>query len=313
MRTRPSTLPLKCQQPVLACLLLALWVGPSFATPEPTIVPAPKLDVPVSVSDAEARRNTKPITLAKIILVGDSTVQVGSGWGGAFCANHVTGFVACVNLARGGRSTLSYQAEGSWANALNEAKVPGYTATYVLIQFGHNDQPGKPGRSTDLDSEFPQNLRSYVAQARAAGAIPILVTPLTRRSFVKGSLLDTLSPWARQTIQVATEMNVPVIDLHASSMRTVQEMGPVASLQLAQAPPPPEVVAAARSGTSLGASLPSATPSAPRNEDATTRKSPQGANFDYTHLGAQGAELFASQVAEALLAVAPSLRGQVKP
>jgi lysophospholipase L1-like esterase len=28
---------------------------------------------------------------------------------------------------------------------------------HVLIQFGHNDQPGKPGRSTDLATEFPIN------------------------------------------------------------------------------------------------------------------------------------------------------------
>jgi len=265
------------------------------------------------VSDAEARRNTKPITLSKIILVGDSTVQVGSGWGGAFCANHVTAFLTCVDMGRGGRSTLSYRAEGSWAQALNEAKVPGYADVYVLVQFGHNDQPGKPGNSTDLDTEFPQNLRNYVAETRAAGAIPVLVTPLTRRSFAKGSLLDTLSPWAEKTLEVARETNVPVIDLHAISMRIVQQMGPVASLELAQKPPAPEVVAAAKSGTSIGAFMPGGYRSSTQTEVAATRKSPQGVTFDYTHLGAKGAELFASQVAQELLRVAPSLRGQVEP
>src|SRR5262245_41699209 len=55
-----------------------------------------------------------PIRASKIILIGDSTTQVQSGWGGSFCAEHVTSFAACVNLARGGRSSGSYLAEGSW-------------------------------------------------------------------------------------------------------------------------------------------------------------------------------------------------------
>jgi lysophospholipase L1-like esterase len=57
---------------------------------------------------------------------------------------------------------------------------------HVLIQFGHNDQPGKPGRSTDLASEYPANLKRYVDEVRAAGGQPVLVTPLTRRSFRDG-------------------------------------------------------------------------------------------------------------------------------
>src|SRR5262245_66675530 len=102
-----------------------------------------------------------PIRASKIILTGDSTVAVQGGWGGSFCAEHVTSFAACVNLARGGRSSGSYRAEGSWDIAMSEARAPGYIATWVLIQFGHNDQPGKPGRSTDLATEFPANLKRY--------------------------------------------------------------------------------------------------------------------------------------------------------
>ena len=111
---------------------------------------------------------------SKIVLVGDSTTAVQGGWGGSFCAEHVTSFVACVNLARGGRSSGSYIAEGSWDLALAEMRTPGFVNTWILIQFGHNDQPGKPGRSTDLATEFPANLRRYVTEARAAGAKPVL-------------------------------------------------------------------------------------------------------------------------------------------
>ena len=67
----------------------------------------------------------KPIRASKIILVGDSTTAVQGGWGGSFCAEHVTSFAACVNLARGGRSSGSYIAEGSWELALAEATRAG--------------------------------------------------------------------------------------------------------------------------------------------------------------------------------------------
>ena len=115
---------------------------------------------PPVLSDAEARAQVKKITAKKIVLVGDSTTAVVGGWGPSFCGYHLTSFVACVNLARGGRSTFNYRAEGSWDIALAEMKSGGFSKTYVLIQFGHNDQPGKPGRSTDLATEFPQNLRA---------------------------------------------------------------------------------------------------------------------------------------------------------
>ena len=145
---------------------------------------------------APAPNAVVPVRASKIVLVGDSTTAVQGGWGPSFCAEHVTSFAACVNLARGGRSSGSYIAEGSWELALAELRTPGFVNTWVLIQFGHNDQPGKPGRSTDLATEFPANIRRYVNEARAAGAKPVLVTPLTRRMFKDGVLLDTLEPWA---------------------------------------------------------------------------------------------------------------------
>eukprot|EP01030_Chromulinospumella_sphaerica_P022238 gene22238-22210_t len=99
----------------------------------------------------------------RIILVGDSTVASKSGWGDAFCADAAPQ-VTCINVARGGRSSGSFRAEGSWAKVMDQLAQPGpWSATYVFIQFGHNDQPGKPGRSTDFASEFAPNLAGYVA------------------------------------------------------------------------------------------------------------------------------------------------------
>src|SRR5688500_19736315 len=71
----------------------------------------------------EARPPVTPIRASKIILVGDSTTAVQGGWGPSFCADHVTSFLACVNLARGGRSSYNYRAEGSWDIALHEMRA----------------------------------------------------------------------------------------------------------------------------------------------------------------------------------------------
>ena len=261
----------------------------------------------------------KPIRAVKIILVGDSTTAVGSGWGGSFCALHATSFVACVNLARGGRSTRSYREEGSWKLVLAEVRSRGFADTWILIQFGHNDQPGKPGRSTDLTTEFPTNLRRYVDEALAAGAHPVLLTPLTRRQFLAGRLQNDLAPWAETVAKVAAEKQVPLVDLNTLSAKAVQEMGPAEANKLAQMPPSSEVAAAAASGTTISAQT-GAAPSTPGAADTVTQKldntAPAGKvnkAFDYAHLGRDGADYFAAMVAEELAAKVPALSEYLVP
>ncbi|HEX8152600.1 MAG TPA: glycoside hydrolase family 88 protein, partial [Thermoanaerobaculia bacterium] len=154
----------------------------------------------------------------RIALVGDSTVTEKSGWGLGFKA-HVHQNAAVLNLARGGRSSKSYINEGSWADALQ------HKPTHVLIQFGHNDQPGKGlDRETDLPT-FRANLARYVDDARAIGAKPVLVTSLTRRNFRESDLAQ----WADATKEVAAQKNVPLIDLHAKSIAVLEELGPPVS------------------------------------------------------------------------------------
>lgn len=291
----------------------------ALAEPVPTIIP-PKSqtgDLP-AVTDATVRAAIRKITPQKVILVGDSTTQTGSGWGGAFCAFHLTSFVSCINLARGGRGTFDYRAEGSWDIALSEMKIPGYRAVYVLIQFGHNDQPGKPGRSTDLYTEYPANLARYVSEARAAGAVPVLVTPLTRRGFKNGSLQDDLEPWAVAVRKVALDMNVPLVDLHKTSVAAVQAMGAQAALELAEIMPPQEVIDAAATGTTIPAKKVEMPQGATGSANLTTEvlekpKGPRNIVFDYTHLGEKGARLFSAQVAEELARVVPALRQELFP
>ncbi len=202
-----------------------------------------------------------------LLLVGDSTLAPETGYGDELCRRFAP-TLACLNLARGGRSTLSYRAEGLWDRVLArlQAGEPGVPRT-VLIQFGHNDQPGKPGRSTDLATEFPANLKRFVAEVRAAGGMPVLATPLTRRSFKDGELVNDLRPWAEAVIQVGAEQGVPVLDLNAASHAAVAAMGPAEADTLAEAPP----------------------------------------RFDRTHLGPQGAALFSAQVLQGLLKLRPEL------
>ena len=278
-----------------------------------------QLSAPPPAQTAEAPR---PVAASKIILVGDSTTAVIGGWGPSFCADHVTSFVACVNLARGGRSSGSYLAEGSWDLALAEMSTPGFVATYVLIQFGHNDQPGKPGRSTDLATEFPANLRRYVAETRARGAIPVLVTPLTRRQFVEGQLQNDLEPWAAAARTVAAETNTPLVDLNASSVAAVQAMGPTLAARFAQAAPSPQVAAAMLTGTTIAANpvppVPAAgTPMPPLTQvQVNAAVEPLGqarVSFDYTHLGRSGADFFAALVTRDLMIAVPELRRGLVP
>lgn len=223
-----------------------------------------------------------PLSPIRIVLVGDSTMAVKSGYGPGFCAD-VVPQVTCLNMAKGGRSSGSYRAEGSWAQVMEQLKQnEGFKETYVLIQFGHNDQPGKPGRSTDLATEFPVNLSRYVQDVKSAGARPILVTPLTRRSFRDGQLRNDLEPWAAAAKKVAAEENVPVLDLNAESAAAVEKMGPEEANTLAMAPPPTAGV--------------------------VERKGEAAPVFDYTHLGAKGAALFGGMVADELTAAVPELK-----
>ncbi|MFZ6673154.1 rhamnogalacturonan acetylesterase [Undibacterium sp. Xuan67W] len=257
-------------------------------------------------SGASAAAAEKP---ARLILVGDSTMATRSGYGDALCQTF-TSSLTCLNLAKGGRSSGSYRAEGSWEQVQKLLKDnESFAQTYVLIQFGHNDQPGKPGRSTDLVTEFPVNMARYVDEVKATGATPVLVTPLTRRSFRDQVLQNDLRPWAEASIRIAQFRHIPWIDLNAISYRAVQAMGEAEADTLAVAPPD-----ASTAATAVAVGVTVAT-SADRS-----KTEPAGAArsaFDRTHVGKKGAAVFSAMVVKELLIVAPSLRAdlssEVKP
>lgn len=204
----------------------------------------------------------------KIVLVGDSTVTDNAGWGLGF-KQFLTVDAECINTAMGGRSSESFRREGRWTNAL------ALHGDYYLIQFGHNNEPGKPGRSTDMPT-FVSNTVSYVEEARAIGATPVLVTPLTRRQWDKehpGKIKSSLAPYAAEVRKIAAEKNVPLIDLQARSIELCESLGPDKCLEFSPIK---------------------------TNADGTT-------GYDGTHLKGDGYVLFARLVVEDLRRVMPAL------
>ena len=185
---------------------------------------------------AEEPPIAKPIRIA---LIGDSTVASYdkppadrpdlTGWGQVF-GELFDDSVEIRNFALSGRSSKSFVREGHWAKVL-EAKPD-----YIFIQFGHNDEPGKGDRTTDPAGDYQDYLRQYIDEARSAGAVPVLVTPVARRTFESGKFVTTLTPYADAMKKVGREKHAPVIDLLSASMGLFSRLGDEGSTDLSAAP-----------------------------------------------------------------------------
>lgn len=171
-----------------------------------------------------------------LVIIGDSTVcefkedDPRRGWG-HYIQEYFSDDVRVINRARSGRSTKTFIQEGLWKEALEDRPA------WVLIQFGHNDShdPAEP-ESTDAATDYRDFLRQYIDESRAAGAKPVLITPVQRRKFNDdGTLNDTLEPYAEAMKAVAAEKKVPLVDLHAASGKLYLEIGEQGCTELASA------------------------------------------------------------------------------
>lgn len=172
----------------------------------------------------------------QIVWAGDSTValnhfksfpQTGLGQG---LQLYLKQSVLLLNLAVNGRSTKSFIDEQRLADAyfaLNEND-------FLFIQFGHNDQKAAdPARYTDPQGEFRDNLYKFLRVAEGRKAHPVLITPVTRRSFgPDGRLEDTMGEYPSVVRSVACETGTPLIDLYKRSTAYVEQLGPEASERL---------------------------------------------------------------------------------
>ena len=199
----------------------------------------------------------------RIVLVGDSTVTDDSGWGAGFA--RIARGADVVNTAANGRSSKSFIDEGRWAKAI-EAR-----GDYYLIQFGHNDEPGKgPERETDPKTTYRANMARYVDDVRAIGATPVLVTSLVRRLFnADGTIRTTQTPYVEAVRALAAEKKVPLVDLHALSRNDAEHAGDEVWADLS-----------------------------PRDDKG---------QVDRTHLNAKGGDVVAQMVADALRIAVPAL------
>jgi lysophospholipase L1-like esterase len=174
-----------------------------------------------------------------LFLIGDSTVKVGTkgqmGWGEQITKYFDGTKIKVDNRARGGRSSRTFFTEGLWEATLKEMKA----GDFVMMQFGHNDgggnYTGDRGRSslkgngddtkevthadgkTETVRSYGWYLRKYVADAKAKGATPIVLSliPRNRRGedgkvFRSGT--NDYGQWAKEAAQAE---KVAFIDLNS--------------------------------------------------------------------------------------------------
>ena len=173
----------------------------------------------------------------RVFIVGDSTAsEYGpertprQGWGMQLQSFLDPAAWQVRNHAQSGRSSRSFIDEG-WLAPVEKSLARG---DVLLIQFGHNDEKAEDAtRYNEPAQAFPQWLMRYVTLARTKGATPILITPLARRKFERGSkldqLLDTHGAYSIAVRELAKREGLGVIDLDALSTTWLRALGDEAS------------------------------------------------------------------------------------
>lgn len=210
-----------------------------------------------------------------IHMLGDSTMTMYTedrrpqmGWGEAM-AQFFDASVKVNNWALGGRSSRSFYYEATrWPAILPKINA----GDYVIIQFAHNDQKSGgdyaafgtfafcsdgsgngeacAGRADKVDPtvdisehSYYQWLKKYVADIRARGANPILMSPIVRKYFSGTTITaqgqHNVGIMAGETYArgdyvaamkaVAAKYSVPFVDLTADTKKIVESYGIVAA------------------------------------------------------------------------------------
>ena len=160
-----------------------------------------------------------------IFLCGNSTVvdQDNEPWAswGQMVPRFFTDSICFANYAESGESANTFIGAGRLKKALTQMK-PG---DYIFMEFGHNDQKQKgPGKGAFYS--FMTSLKTFVDEARARGAQPVLVTPTQRRRFDEnGKIENTHLDFPDAVRWLAEKENIPLIDLHAMTRVLYEAMG----------------------------------------------------------------------------------------
>jgi rhamnogalacturonyl hydrolase YesR/lysophospholipase L1-like esterase len=187
-----------------------------------------------------------------VMLIGDSTVKNGRGkgdndqwgWGSFFEQFFDTTRVSVENHALGGRSSRTFITEGLWDNVL-----PGLQeGDYLFIQFGHNDGgPLNTGRAraslkgTGNESQtvimestggpeevftYGHYLRVYIRQAKARGAIPVVLSHTPGNTWSEGRMVrngDTYGKWSKEVAEQEGAYFIDLNDLAATKCEALGE------------------------------------------------------------------------------------------
>jgi lysophospholipase L1-like esterase len=161
------------------------------------------------------------IAKTTIHTIGDSTVAnydptkyPQTGWGQVLNFFFNPDNIAINNKAVNGTSSKSFY-NSYWTGVKSSIK----TGDFVFIQFGINDKNSDPAIYTDPATTFKDYLTYYVNETKALGAYPVLITPQNSMTSVAwGTYPEAIR-------QLATSLNVPLIDLDVSSKALVTLVG----------------------------------------------------------------------------------------
>jgi rhamnogalacturonan acetylesterase len=199
---------------------------------------------------AQDGANTKPLNtkpLPTLFIIGDSTVNNSGegfqGWGNVIGEYLDKSKITIVNRARGGRSSRTFQTEGLWDQVLSEMK-PG---DLVLMQFGHNDGGsldkerargslkgiGEETRDITIEATGKKEtvhtygwyMRKYVADSKAKGAVPIVLSPVPRNIWKDGKVVRASSDYGLWAKEAATTGRAFFVDLNEITADHYEKVG----------------------------------------------------------------------------------------
>jgi rhamnogalacturonan acetylesterase len=182
-----------------------------------------------------------PADLPTLFLIGDSTVKNGSGngdrgmwgWGQVLAPRFDATKIRVENRAIGGRSSRTFFTEGRWDEVFDNLK-PG---DFVLIQFGHNDgaplfegdrpRGSIPGNGDETEDgvvaltgkpetvhTYGWYLRRFIADAKAKGATPIVLSHVPRDVWRSGRVVRADNNYGRWAAEAARQGGAPFVDLN---------------------------------------------------------------------------------------------------
>lgn len=169
---------------------------------------------------------TRAVQLPTIFVLGDSTVadqpsEPYNSWG-QMLPRFFKSDVVIANNAESGESLKSSLGARRLDKVLSTIK-PG---DYLFIQYGHNDEKER-GEGVGAFTTYKADLKKFVTAARDKGAVPVLITPVQRRTFdQQGKITNSHGDYPEAVRQVAREDKVALIDLHLMSTKFYEALGP---------------------------------------------------------------------------------------